>query len=800
MRGLGIDFGTRSLRAAIVERNVAHLLELAHGAFELPACISWAGRAPTLGASAVELAITHAESTVSLIKLFLGRPRTHPSVAAQVARLLVGIEPIGSRVGFLTKGVVRPAEQVAGALLEHLLGAAVQRLGERPGRVVISVPAWFLDDERRALLDAALRASLEGAELILDPTAIAATTLRTHRGRQVIGVVDVGAGGVSVGFFQTGHGEVQLLGAAGEESGGEAADELLSRVVLAEIERSGSVARDPATAEMLRQAVEKMKRTLGDQERVVVPIELERARVAEVIEPVLDRLEVACFRASESAKVSVEGCDAIYLAGGMLEVPAVRERILRTFGSKVRLVAADPGSVALGAARIAASRAGEIAPIDVRETPKPLSSSVVIAPVEYLARTTEDLAVEAHRGQDFPFSPRSGRLLYPSTPAQLLGLAITRRLEQRDIEPIALPVLLFAVLARQKRSGTLTLDSGERKLTFPIHRGVALLKKVEQGGLINAFKWRGGTYSLDSESPIDQAGRQRHSLLRLTVEGLRLALRAYTEEELRSVFSDRLALAPEVPAELASDLERFGLLPNEQRIAKHNLDGSVTLDALLSSSGGGRHTTLQLVSILTLFDHLDWKTVQAAPGRSLAEEVEARAAEIAAAPSYFDVLGVHWSASTPDIEEAYNRLMADASAQGDAGRAAPDACARIRARVAVAYQALRHEGSRLQHRRETYPDVDFSAVADILTGALESAELRGDQRGLAEARVVQREVERTRSSMPSRTPTSDLAAPPATPRVAQTADLPPRGSVVPGADQRRSAGTGDLPVRPSKKP
>jgi actin-like ATPase involved in cell morphogenesis len=336
-----------------------------------------------------------------------------------------------------------------------------------------------------------------------------------------------------------------------------------------------------------------------------------------------------------------------------------------------------------------------------------------------------------------------GELARPADAAALLALPMLRLLSPADVDPVALPVLLVRLAGVRSVTGLLTLESGARSITLPIVAGRAHLGKAEHAAVLGAFAWPSGTYSF-VEMPLPGEHRPPVTLLELTCEGLRAMLRGFSAEELEAALGDQLDLAPHAIEQRKPLLPRLGLSGTESRLVEHGFDATTTGRELAAHGGAGRHTTYAVLVLLSMFGMLGWKPAEERETETLAAELEKRASRMAF-QNHFEALGVHWSATTPDIEKAYRAVVAELAPGSKAAAAAPAACERMRARAEEAHRVLADPTTRTAHRAEAYP-LDFDSITDLAERRAAVLDWRGALGDAARQREVAKELAKTREA------------------------------------------------------
>jgi len=720
---VGLDLGTTKLRAAVLADGVATLVGDETGATSIPAVVGMHQGRVHVGEPAARLY------------------EADPAAAAWGGKGLLG----GGQVAL--GGYAMTPEQVVGVMVRHLVGLATKGLGVAPTAAVLCVPVWFRPEQREALEKAATLAQLTVVGTVLEPTAIAFHLAQPQvQGAEVgrVGVVDIGAAGVSVGLYAVGGGGAEQLGSSGAQVSAE----------------------DPA-----------------GQLRVI---------------------EGCCRQALSAATLSPEALNVVYATGGGAHRAAVRQQVRTIFGRRVVVVRTE-GAVALGAALLGGAMTGEvIAPVEedplAAEAPPssrrrrdlqagsnrpdgsepalasqdgepfgaPPSSSgqraaaapavavqpparpsapnhpIVVPPAATLPGTTSAAEVaSAAFGQTLDPPPsvlegETGRpscppgmsmpppslfpigeilagsheVRHPTEPAALFGLALGRKPTPADLDPVALPVLMVWVLRRKTTTGTLTVTRGDAAATLPLIKGAGYLTTGEHKAMLSACAWPEASYTFDPAPPVP-GNRMRVPMLRLASDGLRALGRSFLPDQLAAALGDRLDLAPVPRPSTGKKISLLGLDAREIRLVRTAMEGHDSAREVASQGGAGEHTTLMLFILLTAFECMDWKPPVAREGDSLVEQLTQRAHQMSR-QNHFEALAVHWSAETGEIQQAYAKSQQQLAPDGAWMKAAPEPCAQMSQRVHEAYQELADPERRARYRREQYPDQDTDSLDDLL--------------------------------------------------------------------------------------
>ena len=253
-------------------------------------------------------------------------------------------------------------------MLRALRADAEAALDTEITRAVITVPAYFNQEQRKATTHAAQLAGLEVARIVNEPTAAALTYgFHDRDADQKLVVLDLGGGTFDVTVMEIFEGTLEILSTAGESQlGGEDFTNALVSRALEEMGRSLEEAefRDPLLVARLREEAERAKRAIGASERGALRLPDKDGNVAdgsttltvgapefaELVEPLMTRLRNPTLRALRDADLVPEAVDEVLLIGGATRMPILRLMASELFG-RPPLDSIDPDqAVALGAA------------------------------------------------------------------------------------------------------------------------------------------------------------------------------------------------------------------------------------------------------------------------------------------------------------------------------------------------------------------------------------------------------------------------------------------------------------------
>ncbi len=324
-----------------------------------------------IGEPALRAAVTDPEHTVHGFKRFIGRRYDNEEVQTLAATLPYQVVPAPNGDAWVeARGVAMSPPELSALILRELRAAAETFFGESVTEAVITVPAHFDNEQRRATRDAAEIAGLEVRRLLNEPTA-AALGYGAHRGEdRRIAVCDLGGGTFDVSIVNIESGIIEVISTTGDLFlGGEDVDRLLLQHLLDEIRQDHKVdlSGDATSLQRLGEECRNAKHRLSQLTRtelslvlpggVGAPLEykrsLRRNELEDWIGPLLGLLDGPILEAAARCGLAPREVDAVLLVGGATRMPAVQRRIGQVFERQPKLV--NQGEiVAIGAATLSA--------------------------------------------------------------------------------------------------------------------------------------------------------------------------------------------------------------------------------------------------------------------------------------------------------------------------------------------------------------------------------------------------------------------------------------------------------------
>ncbi|RBR22793.1 uncharacterized protein FIESC28_04356 [Fusarium coffeatum] len=359
MSVVGIDFGTLKTVIAIARNRGVDVVTNEVSNRATPSLVGFGPKSRYLGEAAKTQEISNLKNTVSSLKRLAGRAFNDTDIAIEqqyVTAPLVDVNgQVGAEVNYLGKKEKFTATQLVGMYLSKIKHTAGAELKLPVQDVCMSVPPWFTDVQRRALIDAAEIAGLRVLRLINDGTAAALgwgiTKLDLpapeEKPRRVC-FVDIGHSSYTVSIVEFKKGELAVKATTWDKDfGGRDFDRALVEHLAKEFKGKYKVdimTHGRALARTIA-AAEKTKKILSANQQAPVNIEslmndidasamISRQEFEAMIEPLLERTHVPLEEALSQAKLTKDDIDVIEVVGGGSRVPALKERIQAFFGGK----------------------------------------------------------------------------------------------------------------------------------------------------------------------------------------------------------------------------------------------------------------------------------------------------------------------------------------------------------------------------------------------------------------------------------------------------------------------------------
>jgi molecular chaperone DnaK len=376
---IGIDLGTTNSCMAVLEGGEPTVIENAEGARTTPSVVAFtSGGERLVGAPAKRQAVTNPENTVFSIKRFMGRKEAEVKEEEKIVPFEVVSGPNGdARVKAGGKEFAPP--EISAMILQKLKADAEAYLGDTVDAAVITVPAYFNDDQRQATKDAGKIAGLDVKRIINEPTAASLAYGLDKESDQTILVFDLGGGTFDVSVLEIGDGVFEVKATAGDNHlGGDNFDKAVVDWLVSEFKKAEGVdlSQDKMALQRLYQEAEKAKTELSSAQETQINLpfitavdsvpkhlnqRLTRSKLNELTADLLDRVVGPTKQAlSDAGAEGGSGIDHVVLVGGMTRMPAVQEKVKELTGKDPHRGVNPDEVVAVGAAIQAGVLAGDV--------------------------------------------------------------------------------------------------------------------------------------------------------------------------------------------------------------------------------------------------------------------------------------------------------------------------------------------------------------------------------------------------------------------------------------------------------
>ena len=372
---LGIDLGTTNTCVAYVRNKVARIVPSDKGALILPSVVAVSEKGDLLvGNVAKDQMVVNPRNTIYGAKRLIGRQ--YNSKVVQDIKHYFSYEIVegpNGEAAVVLAGKVYSLPQISAFVLQHCKRVAEATLGQEIAEAVISVPAYYNDNQRNAVKEAGKLAGFTVKRIVNEPTA-AALAYGLNRGfdHKVL-VYDLGGGTFDVSVLQL-HGNVMEVICTGGDTflGGVDFDNRIIDYVLEEFRNETKIdlTQSPIAMQRIKNAAEAAKIDLSLLSNVVIElpyvtdrkgkpvdlrIPLSRERVNTLVMDLVDRTFELVERVLAEKNQKREEIQEVLLVGGQTRMPLVQGKAHQFFGKPPRKGVHPDESVALGAALLAES-------------------------------------------------------------------------------------------------------------------------------------------------------------------------------------------------------------------------------------------------------------------------------------------------------------------------------------------------------------------------------------------------------------------------------------------------------------
>src|ERR687887_1484221 len=378
---IGIDLGTTNSAVAYMEGGEPTIIPNAEGGRITPSVVAFTKSGERLvGQVAKRQAITNPENTIYSVKRLMGRRFTDPEVQRTVKMVPYKIQQAGNGGVeiILGNGQRLSPPEVSAMILQKLKADSEAYLGEKITQAVITVPAYFDDQQRQATKDAGQIAGLEVLRIINEPTAASLAYGLDKKKDEVIAVYDLGGGTFDISILQLGEGVFEVKATNGDTHlGGDDFDQRILEWLMAEFKKDQGIdlRSDRQAQQRLKEAAEKAKIELSSTQQTEINLpfitadqtgpkhltmKLTRAKFEALVDKLIQKTVEPCRIAIKDAGIKVSDLSDVILVGGQTRMPKVIETVREIFGREPRKDVNPDEAVAVGAAIQAGVLKGDV--------------------------------------------------------------------------------------------------------------------------------------------------------------------------------------------------------------------------------------------------------------------------------------------------------------------------------------------------------------------------------------------------------------------------------------------------------
>ena len=359
---IGIDLGTSNSAAAVMIGGKPTLIPAAEGT--------------TIGGKAFPSVVAFTKDGTLLV----GEPARRQAVTNPTGTIIAAKRKMGTNHIFTVNGKEYKPQQISAFILQKIKRDAEAFIGEKIEKVVITVPAYFDDNQRQATKDAGQIAGLEVVRIINEPTAASlAFGLDKAKQDMKIMVFDLGGGTLDVTIMEMGGGVFEVMSTSGDtQLGGTDMDKVVIDSIIETFRKNTGIdlLKDNAAMVRVREAAERAKIELSSvmETEISLPfiaydqstgpknleMKLTRSKLEELINPIIERCRPSVTKALEDAKLSPSDISKIVLVGGPTRIPLVRRLVASVMGKEPESGVDPMEAVALGAGIQAGIIAGDV--------------------------------------------------------------------------------------------------------------------------------------------------------------------------------------------------------------------------------------------------------------------------------------------------------------------------------------------------------------------------------------------------------------------------------------------------------
>jgi len=395
---LGIDLGTSNSQACVMLGGKPTIIPSAEGA--------------TLYGKAFPSVVAFSKKG----ELLVGEPAKRQAVSNPENTIFWAKRKMGQNYKFKVNSKEYTPQQISAFILQKIKRDAEAFLGEKISKVVITVPAYFNDNQRTATKDAGKIAGLEVVRLVNEPTAAAMAYGLGKKGNHKILVFDLGGGTLDVTIMDLNEGIYNVLSTSGDTNlGGSDMDAALVKYITDRFKQQEGVDlnKDKMAMQRVMEAAEKAKIELSKvgETEINLPyvtadasgpkhlvMKITRSELEKIIEPILNRCKKPIKQALKDAKLTKKDIDKVILVGGPTRMPIVQKVVGDEVGIMPEKTVDPMECVAIGAAIQGAVLSGDVSDIVLLDvTPLTLGIETLGGVATPLIKRNTPIPIKKHK-------------------------------------------------------------------------------------------------------------------------------------------------------------------------------------------------------------------------------------------------------------------------------------------------------------------------------------------------------------------------------------------------------------------
>ena len=368
---IGIDLGTTNSCVAVYENGEAKIIPNKEGKNTTPSIVAFTDKGEVLiGDPAKRQAITNPEKTIYSIKRIMGLMMNEENAKEAHDKVTYNIVDKNGSAAVDVAGKTYTPQEISAKILSKLKEDAEAYVGGTVTDAVITVPAYFNDEQRKATKDAGTIAGLNVLRIINEPTASALAYGLDKKGEEKVLVYDLGGGTFDVTVLEIGDGTFEVLSTDGNAFlGGDDFDNKIVDFLAAEFKNDNGIdlKNDKMALQRLKDAAENAKKELSSavETEINLPfitadatgpkhlvVKLTRAKFEAMIADLIDETKDHINKALDEADLTKDEINEVIMVGGSTRLPKAQEVVSALFGGKELNKGVNPDEVVAAGAAI----------------------------------------------------------------------------------------------------------------------------------------------------------------------------------------------------------------------------------------------------------------------------------------------------------------------------------------------------------------------------------------------------------------------------------------------------------------